>query len=236
MAPYFDAPDFGQATHAGIRSHNGVTYKGSFPGIITVDEWELLQLALAKLRRSWPGGVQGREYLLTGVVYCGNCDQRMTGGAHKSFRETDSKPRYRCSDRPGIKPAGCGKVTRLAEPVDILVTEAVLSMLDTSELSRILNSDGGQDVKPLLQQYQRLERRKRDVVEDYAAGLLTRAELVQAKMTVERQIEQVQAQLTQLQPQRALEPAPAGQTMREAWETGSLAWRRMVLALLIERT
>jgi site-specific DNA recombinase len=220
---------------AGIRSHNGATYKGSFPGIITVDEWELLQLALAKLRRSWPGGVRGREYLLTGLVYCGNCDQRMTGGAHKSLRETNSKPRYRCSDRPGIKPAGCGKVTRLAQPVDILVTEAVLSMIDTSELSRLLQCDTGQDVKPLLQHYQRLERRKRDLVDDFATGLLTRGELVQARMAVERQIRHVQAQLTQLQPQRAQVPVPAGQTMREAWETGSLAWHRMVLALLIER-
>jgi site-specific DNA recombinase len=220
---------------AGLRSHNGVTYKGTFPRIVTVDEWELLQLALAKLRRSWPGGLQGREYLLTGVVYCGSCDRPMTGGAHKSYRETESKPRYRCSDRPGTKPAGCGKVTRLAEPVDILVTEAILNTLDLSDLRKLVQRDAKRDTKPLLQQYQRLQRRKRDLVEDYATGLLSQAELTQAKATVERQLDQVQEQLAFLQPQLALDLVPTGQTIREAWDKGSLAWRRMVLGLLIER-
>lgn len=220
---------------AGIRSHNGVTYTGNFPRIISVDEWKLLQFALAKLRQAWPGGVQGREYLLTGLVYCGSCDQPMIGGAHKSNREADSKPRYRCSDRPGARPAGCGRVTRLAEPVDILVTEALLNALDGSGLSRLVRGDAERSVEPMLQQYQRLQRRKRELIEDYAAGRLTKAELAHAKMAVESQIEQVQAQLAELQPERALELIPTGRTVREAWEMGSLAWRRMVLALVIER-
>lgn len=220
---------------AGIRSHNGVAHRGNFPGIITVDEWEHLQLALAKLRRAWPGGAREREYLLTGMVYCGRCDQPMTGGAHKSYRETESKPRYRCSDRARSAPAGCGRVTRLAEPVDILVREAVLSALDGSDLHKVPQGDGGLTVKSLLQQYQRLQRRKRDLAEDYAAGRLTKAELAHAKMAVEGQIERVQAEMAELHSVRTQEPVPAGQAIREAWENGSLAWRRAVLALLVER-
>ena len=219
---------------AGIRSHNGVTYQGTFPGIITVEEWELLQLALSKLRRSHPGGVQdGRKYLLTGLAYCGNCGQPMIGGAHRSNREPHPKPRYRCMARPGIR-QGCN-VQRLAEPVDILVTESVLYALDTADLSKLLQQDAKQEAKPLLRQYQKLQRRKRDLVDDYASGLLTRAELSQAKMTVERQIEQIQAHLAQLQPDHALELGPAGQTIREIWGNGSLAWRRTILGLVIER-
>src|SRR5919197_1357396 len=221
---------------AGIRSHNGSIYQGAFPAIITVSEWELLQLSLAKLRRIHTGGVQqGRKYLLTGLVYCGNCGQPMMGGAHQGSRETRSKPRYRCENRVGLACPRCGKVTRLAEPVDLLVTEAVLYALDTMDLSQLFGRDAKQDTKPLLEQYQRLQRRKRDLVDDYASGLLTRAELAQAKETVEGQIEQVQAQLAQLQPQYAVELIPAGQTVREAWEKGSLAWRRIILSLLIDR-
>jgi site-specific DNA recombinase len=73
------------------------------------------------------------------------------------------------------------------------------------------------------------------LVEDYATGLLSQAELTQAKATVERQLDQVQEQLAFLQPQLALDLVPTGQTIREAWDKGSLAWRRMVLGLLIER-
>jgi site-specific DNA recombinase len=221
---------------AGIRSHNGSTYKGAFPAIITVGEWELLQLSLAKLRRTHTGGVQqGRKYLLTGLVYCGKCGQPMMGGAHHGSREARSKPRYRCEKRVGINPLRCGKVIRLAEPVDLLVTEAALHALDSMDHGHPFRRHAEPDTKPLLEQYQRLQRRKRDLVDDYASGLLTRAELTQAKETVEGQIEQVQNQLVQLQPQRASEVIPEGQTVREAWEKGSLAWRRAILRTLIDR-
>ena len=221
---------------AGLRSHNGATYPGNFPAIISLSDWELLQLALTRLHRTWSGGVQqGRRYLLTGLVYCGNCDQPMHGGNHKGWRDKEPRPRYRCDDRPGATRPSCGRVTRLAAPVDILVTEAVLYALDTTDLSEILQRDSKKDTKPLLQQYQKLQRRKRDLVDDYASGLLARTELAQAKATVERQIEQVQAELARLQPQHALGLIPAGQTMREAWENGSLAWRQTLLSLLIER-
>jgi site-specific DNA recombinase len=73
------------------------------------------------------------------------------------------------------------------------------------------------------------------LVDDYASGLLTRAELAQAKVMLERQIERVQEELAELQPLRALEPIPAGQNISEVWQTRSLAWRRTVLSLLVER-
>lgn len=54
-------------------------------------------------------------------------------------------------------------------------------------------------------------------------------------MAVEGQIERVQAEMAELHSVRTQEPVPAGQAIREAWENGSLAWRRAVLALLVER-
>jgi hypothetical protein len=87
----------------------------------------------------------------------------------------------------------------------------------------------------MLEQYQRLQRRKRDLVDDYASGLLTRSELAQAKQTVERQIEAVQAQLAQIQPQHVLRLVAPGQSLRDAWEKGPLSWRRAILTLLIDR-
>jgi site-specific DNA recombinase len=124
---------------------------------------------------------------------------------------------------------------RLAEPVELLVTETVLTALETIDVGRLFQRDSRHGPKPLLEQYQRLQRRKRDLVDDYASGLLTRLELAQAKDTVERQIDAVQARLAQLRSQHALRPMAPGQSLREAWEKGSLSWRRASLALLIDR-
>jgi Recombinase zinc beta ribbon domain len=95
------------------RAESGTGHTGRRP--YGYEEWELLQLAMARLRRAHFGGIQqGRKYLLTGLVYCGKCGQAMIGGAHKSFREEQSRPRYRCEKRVGVESTRCGNVSRLA--------------------------------------------------------------------------------------------------------------------------
>jgi hypothetical protein len=60
------------------------------------------------------------SYLLTGNAVCGNCGGEMKGNKHRGQR------RYRCFsiDQRGIK-VGCGNVCRIAEPVEMMVKEAV---------------------------------------------------------------------------------------------------------------
>lgn len=111
----------------------------------------------------------------------------------------------------------------------------MLTALETVDVSRPLQRDSRYGPKTLLEQYQRLQRRKRDLVDDYASGLLSRLELAQAKDTVERQIDAVQVQLAQLRSQHVLGPVSPGQSFRDAWAKGSLSWRRASLALLIDR-
>lgn len=83
---------------------------------------------------------------------------------------------------------GCGKIVRMAEPVELLVSEAVLHRLDSPEMAAAL-APSGEDVSGLLERCNTQKARLDDLITDYATGLLSREQLAQAKSIVEEAIE-----------------------------------------------
>ncbi len=69
-----------------------------------------------------------RSYLLTGMLRCGRCGNKL----FSALRDQDTR-RYVCLSGPDR--GGCGRLTVVAEPVEALITEAVLFRLDTTGLA-----------------------------------------------------------------------------------------------------
>jgi site-specific DNA recombinase len=216
----------------GIRVHRGVEHPAAWPSILLLEEWEMVQAAL---RSSYRKRTQGRSYLLTGLLECGACGKPLLGDAHPNRSGQEVKRRYSCrkGDNYGGY-VGCRKVSRLAEPIEMLVSEAVLYRLGSEDLAALL-APKTPDVRPLLERYQLLQQRAQDLVQDYASGLLNRQQLAQAKNTVEAEIDKVQAELATIQPRQVLSALETGQAVREAWERESIAWRRNLIGLLVEK-
>jgi site-specific DNA recombinase len=223
---------------ARIRAHGELRYPGNFPAIIAIEDWELLQFALERLRRRFPGGVQleGRRYLLTGLIYCGVCERPMSGHAHRGGNSLRVKRRYACHKiRSGAVTEACGKVYRMAEALETFVIEATLDLVERSGLPVVVDPHV-QDAKLLLQQYQKLRSRRSDLRRDYATGLLESEEYAEARAMLESEIEDVQAKLSRVQPDGASASLiPPGKSVREAWDEGSFWWRRMFLARAISQ-
>ena len=216
----------------GIRVHRGVEHPAAWPPILLLEEWEMVQAALRSSYRSRP---KGRTYLLTGLLECGACGQQLRGDAHPNRAGQESKRRYSChrSDNyDGM--VGCRKVSRLAEPIEMLVSEAVLYRLESENLAALL-APKTPDVRPLLERYQLLQQRSQDLVQDYASGLLNRQQLAQAKNTVEVEIDKVQAELSAVQPRQVFSMLEAGEAIRDAWEREGIDWRRNLISLIVEK-
>jgi site-specific DNA recombinase len=216
----------------GIRVHRGVEHPAAWPPILLLEEWEMVQAALRSSYRSRP---KGRAYLLTGLLECGACGQQLRGDAHPNRPGQESKRRYSChrSDNyDGM--VGCRKVSRLAEPIEMLVSEAVLYRLESENLAALL-APKTPDVRPLLERYQLLQQRSQDLVQDYASGLLNRQQLAQAKNTVEAEIDKVQAELSAVQPRQVFSMLEAGEAIRDAWEREGIDWRRNLISLIVEK-
>jgi site-specific DNA recombinase len=220
----------------GVRVHQGNEYPAVWPGIVDREDWQRVQVILDEKRRFVGANKKGtRSYLLTGMADCGLCGNQLIGSATQGPREDQPRRRYRCRTIDVYGQAtGCGKIVRMAEPVELLVSEAVLHRLDSPEMAAAL-APSGEDVSGLLERYNTQKARLDDLITDYATGLLSREQLAQAKSIVEEAIEATRAEMAKLERGRTVAAVPAGQTIREAWEAATLDWRRELVGLLVER-
>ena len=222
----------------GVRSHHGVEYPAVWPAIVSREDWEQVQLIFkAESRRSMGDKRKGtRSYLLTGIVFCALCEHALESNASRGPREETPRRRYRCHrfDSYGME-TGCGKIKRLAEPVETLVTEAVLYRYDSPEVARALRDTDKPEMGELIDTYPAQKAKLDDLIADYASGLLNRKQLAQAKTIVEEAIEVTKAKIDRLQNRRVLTAVPAGKSIREAWASGDLEWRRSLISLVVEK-
>jgi site-specific DNA recombinase len=223
----------------GVRVHNGTEYPGQWPAILDRETWERVGLVLnAEARFKGAAKKAGRSYLLTGMIVCGYCgDHPMVGYSSADPRDKRMRRRYYCKtvDDRGVR-VGCGKVSRLAEPVEALVSEAVLQVLDSERMAKVLTAAATtEEMAGLVGAYQERKLKLEDLVADYASGLLNREQLAQAKAIVEDAMEDLRRRMAKLQSGRALASVPPGQSFREAWGTADLDWRRSLVALVVDK-
>jgi DNA invertase Pin-like site-specific DNA recombinase len=223
----------------GVRTHNGVEYPGIWEPIIDRDTWERVRAVLTAPARMVGANRKGaRTYLLTGYAVCGRCGHQMIGRSHLNPTDTEPKRRYDCpaADDRGVQ-TGCGRLARQAEPVEVLVAEAVLTALDSPEMAGRLDASAGDDgeMAGLLDEHAKRKQKLTELVDDYADGLLTRPELARARERVDAAIVELQQRMTKLTSNRTLASVEPGQTFRQAWAQADLDWRRALVATVVDR-
>jgi DNA invertase Pin-like site-specific DNA recombinase len=221
----------------GVRIHNGVEYPAQWPAIIDPETWERLQLIFrAEDRLGRAKNHTGRSYLLTGTLQCGSCGGRLVGNPTGGVRNKNQK-RYGCvtRDSRGVQ-VGCGKVARLAEPLERLVSAAVLDVLDSPQMGQMLASASeNHEMRTLVEQYEGHKLKMNDLIEDYASGLLNRDQLAHAKSIVEAAMEETGRKMEQIQAGSVFGSLPPGTSIREVWEEHDDHWRRSLINMLIEK-
>jgi DNA invertase Pin-like site-specific DNA recombinase len=92
---------------AGIRTHNGVETKGTWPAIVDADLHRRLVTAASEsmMRRANENGT----YLLTSIVWCGACGNKMYGLTQRS--KAGERVRYVCRGPEGCQVGIAGPAT-----------------------------------------------------------------------------------------------------------------------------
>lgn len=213
--------------YAGIREYNGVQYNGNWEPVFDKPTWERLQLALR--HRAIPSpSPRPRSYLLTGLLYCGRCDHSMIG-SNLTRAKGETYKGYICPRQSD----GCG-LTKSAIPLDHLVTQSVLYRLDSPALGSFLDAtrDDGQ-LSQLLEQRSALQARLDGFADDYALGILTKAQMARATQTAQTELGRLDSEISRLQVSNI--SLPVGQTLSQAWQSETLNWRQSLLALVLKR-
>jgi site-specific DNA recombinase len=228
--------------YIGIRVHKGAEYPAVWQPILDTAMFERVQVAIRvddqlKAQRS-----NARKYVLAGFAFCGVCGRPLHGSVKQDRPNQPKKARYRCLSYSADQlPTGCGKVSRLAEPLEDLVAAAVITRLDSDEFAQIFaeGDEGSAQLKAVLDELHAKRQKLTELISDYYGDnldKLTRDQFMLAKGAAETSISNLEGKVEKLSAKRSGGLVPIGTTVREAWlKSDDLGWKRSILALLIDK-
>jgi DNA invertase Pin-like site-specific DNA recombinase len=223
---------------------SGERHRAIWRGLLTRQERDVLDNILSAHSQKWNHGlVKGRQYLLSGLLYCGNtyngeaCNRMLYGGARHLSNGTPQR-RYRCAphDNHG-KRIACGRLYRGTEPLDLLVTEAVLFRLDTPEVARLLASEGDWQELDELSKKITVQRKRRDLIaEQYARGEIdSLGDFKKMRAAADAELQKLEAKRSKLRTSHAARLLPTNGLISEAWDSAGLEWKRDIIRLVVEK-
>ena len=219
------------AVLSGQRDYNGSLVPGTWPAILTVETTAKLRVALASKRRNSTAPREPRKLLLGGgFARCGRCGGPLVGRPRQ-----DGARRYVCARQPGAP--NCGRLARLAAPVDEVVTKALFAALDGADIASYMRmkeeiGEEGGLVAAIRNDEEALEQLSRD---HYVEKLISRTEFFAARDGLQTRLEANRARLARKSGQEMLhQVVGAGREVERRWPTASLGWKRAVLSAVID--
>ena len=173
-----------------------------------------------------------RRYMLTGFLRCGRC------GAGLVARSGQNKKRaYICVKGPGLP--GCGGIKILAEPLEALLTEAVLYRLDSPALAQALAGESGDDGGKAASVAAAIA--EDDLQLEQLAGMWARKELsykefLTARQVIQERLEVARSRLARGDRFAALRQVSGrGDELRQRWPELNLEQRRAIIKTILDR-
>lgn len=208
---------------AGLRSHDGQLVAGTWPPIITPEKHQRLVAILgdpSRLTRH-----SSRRYLLTGMVVCDTCGNLMVGRPRD-----DKRPRYVCNRQPETN--ACGTITRLCEPVDRMVSEAIFRRLDGVDLGAFISEDRDADagvLAAIAADEEALAELDRDY---YVKRKIGRGAFFSLRDELQGRVRANRATLARSS-RRSILSTLDGAQVRQEWAERGIDWQRALVAALI---
>jgi DNA invertase Pin-like site-specific DNA recombinase len=211
----------------GMRSYHGALHKGEFEPILTMDEWQAVKAILEDPSRTSRerGGVA--KHLLAGIIFCGVCGTRL------SVRKMHGKRIYYCS--PASPMGGCGKIGRLADPIDELVTEAVFRAVEGKAFQRLSAKEPDDPSAALYEQLARDQGLLDRLQDKVAQELIDVPTAKRNRAEIERRMEDTRNWIDRQRGRQIVTKVP--RNLRKVWPDLSLDRRRAILkAVLVKVT
>jgi hypothetical protein len=207
---------------AGLRIHKGeIVGDALWKPVFDRDTHEKLKRTVRGPSKSGRG--KPPESLLARLVKCGNC------GRNLWHARVNGKDAYRCADK---SLGGCNGCTIVAEPVEQLVTDAVLHRIDSPAVARARASKPKPGVVPV--DIGEIETELEELAADYGNRRITRREWMAAREPLEKLRDLALAEIAQEADTAALAVFKKDDDVASTWKKLDLDRRRAVLAALIE--
>jgi site-specific DNA recombinase len=218
---------------AGLREHRGqVIGPAKWPAIITPAERDRVLARIAS--RSVTKTRAARTYLLSGMLRCGRCGNRLFSQA-RHVNPDNRVRRYVCLKGPDH--GGCGRLTVVAEPVEHLLTDAVLTRLDSPHLAKVLagKSSPDRDFAALAAALEADQARLDELAGLYAEGVISAREWIAARDPITARITQARRNIAQATDTSAVyELAGTGGTLAKQWPDLDLDRQQAIINAVLD--
>jgi hypothetical protein len=226
------APILAKSAIAGLVFHPELPelVKARWPAIISEADWRKLQAVITNPDRR-QNLVTGRTALLTGFVYCGaeGCGKKLVAS-----RDQRGKRVYVC--KKDSHRQGCGRLKRLADPVDQLIGELVVSALEDSDFKIPTGSDDDEFAHLWAQKKELDDSLAQLAIDHYRLGVIKRAPYLAANEALEADLAAVQRRLDRATTYRHVKEIPVGEIAQQEWDAheDDLQWRRELVSLVLQ--
>ncbi|AMU64654.1 integrase/recombinase [Mycobacteroides abscessus 5S-0422] len=218
---------------AGLREHHGqVVGRGAWPAIITPAERDRILARIAT--RSLTKTRAPRTYLLSGMLRCGRCGNRLFSQARHN-NPTNRVRRYVCLKGPDH--GGCGRLTVVALPVEELLTDAVLTRLDSPQLAEALagKSRVDADVATLAAQLEADQTRLDELAGLYAQGAVSAREWIAARDPITDRITRARRDIaTATDTSAVVDLAGRGDLLRSQWDDLDIGRQQAIIKSVLD--
>jgi site-specific DNA recombinase len=219
---------------AGLRVYRGeVVGPATWEPIIDRATWEQVKAVFADPERRRRQG-SPRKYLLTGLgLHCGRegCGAPLV--ARPAVKaDGRSLRQYICSAPP--RGRGCGKITQLAEPLELYVAERLLDWLDGPGLAELLAATDSDDTAyaSLAAERAALEQTLDQLADWLADGVLDAPRYLRQKARVTEQLAALDRRLAR-RPAAPILAEVAQTDLRGWWDQATIERRRALVAATI---
>ncbi|KZS72308.1 serine recombinase [Mycobacterium kansasii] len=218
---------------AGLREHRGeVIGPAAWPAIITPAERDRVLARMAA--RALTKTRAARTYLLSGMLRCGRCGNRLFSQA-RHVNPDNRVRRYVCLKGPDH--GGCGRLTVVAEPVEGVLTGAVLTRLDSPHLAKALagQSHPDRDVAALAAAVEADQARLDELAALYADGAVSAREWIAARDPITARISHARREIAAATDTTAVyELAGTGGILREQWPDLELGRQQAIIKAVLD--
>jgi site-specific DNA recombinase len=209
---------------AGLRQHRGeIVGEAAWPALLPRALWERVRAITSDPSRQRVG--RPVTALLTGILACGRCGSTLMAGPN------NGKPAYACMKRPN-RP-GCGRLAIAREPLDELITEALLRRLDGPVLDSRVRA-GADDADDATSEVRRLEERLDEAAEMFADGEIDRRAWLVTRKRLDERLTAARRRLSEQSSATVLDDYRGRPgVLRREWPTYTVARRRAVIMAAI---
>lgn len=217
---------------AGLRAYKGeVVGDAAWEPIIAAAQRDQVLAALSA--RSWNRKRSPRKYLLSGLCRCGRCQARMFSAAR--LEAGAHKRRYVCSSSPDH--GGCGRMTVVADPLEQLIADAVLTRLDSKALADAVagKAAANPDTAALSAQVGAAQARLDELTGLYSSGAISAREWIMARDPLTDTIAKLRRDIAHATDTGPLaELVGQGNALRGQWDSLSLDRQHAIVRTVID--